>query len=76
MENKENNNCLINVNLDAMDLDELREFQNGLIILQSYLIHKIAAIRNRRNGKIDRAIYYENKTDEIYGELPECVKSW
>lgn len=66
------------VNLDAMDIDDLREYQHRLdsqirpmMLLVDYAKAKRFAMSFRLDGEIEAAIRYETECEVIYKQLPE-----
>lgn len=58
------------LNLDAMDPDDLAEVQKGLRKMADYALAKCRAMRDRAGGRVDMALAGEAACDRLYGELP------
>lgn len=69
-------NCLVDINPDAMGIHDLAQLTLGLGKLHRYCEHKHLAMGYRIKGVIGQAQFHENICDEIYKTLPESVKSW
>ena len=64
----------INLNLDALSPEELREAASALATLRHYAVKKEAAMKHRLNGNIESALIAEEKCDVAYHKLPKWAK--
>lgn len=59
------------LNLDAMDQDDLLELTLNMQLLTAYASGKWLAMQARRSGAVNAALKYEGMIDAIYKQLPE-----
>jgi hypothetical protein len=63
-----------NLDCETVDENDLRVLAITLRALASYADVKADAMRQRRQGKIERARVTEGRADDIYHQLPQWAK--
>ena len=64
----------IDINLDGIDDDDLREARTVFRWLEVYARHTLAARKLRRNGNIKLALERERMAQVAYDHLPASVR--
>lgn len=64
----------IDINPDAMTEADLEQLETIALNLADYAKVKLAAMRARKFGRIDRALSMEAQCEAIYARLPASVR--